>query len=49
MTAFEDTFGMVAMKGELIRDEALMLHAYKDPGSGGCWGGAQPHHPGDQR
>jgi lysozyme len=31
---FEDTFGLAAMQGELIRDEALMLHAYKDPGSG---------------
>lgn len=31
---FEDTFNLPAMKRELIRDEALMLHAYKDPGSG---------------
>lgn len=34
MTPFEDTFGMAAMKGELIRDEGLVLHPYKDPGSG---------------
>lgn len=31
---FQDTFGLAALKGELIRDEALMLHTYKDPGSG---------------
>jgi lysozyme len=31
---FEDTFNLPIMEGELIRDEALMLHAYKDPGSG---------------
>lgn len=32
--ALNDTFGLADMEKELIRDEGLILHVYKDPGSG---------------
>lgn len=34
MRPLKDTFGLEAMRSELIRDEGEVLHVYKDPGSG---------------